>query len=59
MFLTDCFGFKSRQYNYPEEELWLRGYRVSTVGLDEDMEWEYIRIQEKEDAYGDQLKFGM
>jgi putative transposase len=46
-----------KQNNFSEEAFWARGYFVSTVGLDENMIREYIRNQEKNDVYRDQLKF--
>ncbi len=51
--------FRGRQRNFNGEHFWARGYYVSTVGLDEEMVLEYIRNQEKEDEYRDQLRFGM
>ena len=47
--------FKGRQRNFNGEAFWARGYYVSTVGLDEEMIREYIRNQEKDDIYRDQL----
>jgi putative transposase len=35
---------------------WARGYYVSTVGRDETQVRQYIREQEKEDRWLDQLK---
>lgn len=48
--------FRGKQRNFNGENFWARGYYVSTVGLDEEMVREYIRNQEKEDEYRDQLK---
>ena len=50
--------FKGRQRNFTGEHFWVRGYFVSTVGLDEDMVIEYIRNQEKADEREDQLRLG-
>ncbi len=36
--------------NFTGESFWVRGYFVSTVGLDEEVVKAYIRDQEKEDA---------
>jgi putative transposase len=52
-------AFKGKQKNFTGENFWARGYFVSTVGLDEEMVKAYIRDQEKEDEYFDQLKFSM
>ncbi len=51
--------FKGRQRNFNGEAFRVRGYFVSTVGLDENMVREYIRNQEKNDASRDQLKLGV
>ena len=51
--------FMGRAKNFTGENLWARGYFVSTVGLDEEMVREYIRHQEEEDEHYDQLKLGM
>ena len=51
--------FNGRNRNFGGESFWARGYFVSTVGLDEEMVRAYIRHQEKEDEYYDQLKLGM
>ena len=51
--------FKGKQRNFAGEHFWARGYYVLTVGLDEEMVWEYIRNQEKEDVRRDQLALGM
>ena len=51
--------FMGRSRNFGGESFWARGYFVSTVGLDEEMDKAYIRHQEKEDEHYDQLKLGM
>ena len=51
--------FKGRQRNFSGEHFWARGYFVSTVGLDEAMVREYIRNQEKEDEYYDQISINI
>ena len=51
-------AFRGKQRNFTGEEFWARGYFVSTVGLDEEVVREYIRNQEKQDEYQDQLRFG-
>ncbi len=51
--------FKGKQKNFSGERFWARGYYVSTVGLDEEMVREYIRNQEQEDIYRDQLALGV
>ena len=51
--------FKGRQRNFNGEHFWARGYFVSTVGLDEQMVRDYIREQEKNDAFRDQMELGM
>mgnify|MGYP003433109163 CR=1 FL=1 len=48
-----------RGRNFTGENFWARGYFVSTVGLDEEMDRTYIRDQEKEDERYDQLKLGI
>ena len=52
-------NFRGRQRNFNGENVWARGYFVSTVGLDENMVLAYIRHQEKDDEHRDQLKFQM
>jgi putative transposase len=52
-------NFKGRQRNFNGEAFWVRGYYLSTVGLDEVMVKEYIRNQEKNDVHRDQLNFGI
>ena len=51
--------FMGRARNFTGENFWVRGYFVSTVGLDEEMVRECIRPQEEEDEHYDQLKLGM
>jgi len=51
--------FGGRQRNFSGENFWARGYFVSTVGLDEAMVRAYIRNQEAEDEYYDQMRFGL
>ena len=41
--------FGGRRRNFTGESFWVRGYFVSTVGLDEEMVKAYIRNQEAED----------
>ena len=48
-----------RKRNFTGEHFWVRGYFVSTVGLDEAMVRAYIRNQESEDKRYDQMKFGL
>jgi len=48
-----------REKNFTGEVFWARGYFVSTVGLDEAMVRAYIRNQEREDAWYDQMKLGL
>jgi len=42
--------------NFTGRSFWVRGYCVSTVGLDETMIREYIRNQEKEEKRQEQMK---
>ena len=51
------FGGRSR--NFTGEVFWVRGYFVSTVGLEEAMVRAYIRNQEEEDERYDQMKLGV
>ena len=44
-----------RNRNFVGQNFWARGYRVSTVGLDEEMIREYVRSQEEADKKLDQL----
>jgi len=46
--------FKGQQRNFAGEYFWVRGYFVSTVGLDEDRVIEYIHHQEKADEQREQ-----
>ena len=39
-----------REQNFTGEQLWARGYAVSTVGLDLDKIRQYIRDQEEADG---------
>ncbi len=52
-------NFRGRQRNFSCEHFCVRGYFVLTVDFDEEMVLEYIRNQEQEDEYRDQLKFGI
>lgn len=47
--------FGGRRRNFTGENFWVRGYFVSTVGLDEEMVKAYIRNQETEDERYDQM----
>jgi len=51
--------FRGKQRNFNGEHCWVRGYFVSTVGLDERVVREYLRNQARNDEYRDQLKLGM
>ena len=51
--------FRGKQRNFNGEHCWARGYFVSNVGLDERVVREYLRNQERNDEYRDQLKLGM
>ena len=51
--------FKGKQRNFNGEHFWARGYFVSTVGLDEMVVRNYIREQEKNDEFRDQMKLGL
>ena len=51
--------FKGKQRNFNGEHFWVRGYFVSTVGLDEEMVREYIRTQEANDESRDQMVLGV
>jgi putative transposase len=51
--------FKGKQRNYNGEHFWARGYFVSTVGLDEMVVRNYIREQEQNDEFRDQMKLGI
>ena len=43
------------KYKYGNRHLWLEGYYVSTVGLNESTIQKYIREQEKHDIVVDKL----
>ena len=45
--------------NFTGRHFWARGYFVSTVGLDEMVVRNYIREQEKNDEFRDQMKLGL
>jgi putative transposase len=49
-------NFGNRKRNFTGENLWARGYFVSTLGRNDDEIREYIKSQEKEDRRLDQLK---
>jgi putative transposase len=44
--------FGGRQRNFNGEQLWARGYAVSTVGFEEDQIRAYIKNQERLDGAG-------
>jgi len=48
-------SYLGRRKNFTGQHFWARGYYVSTVGLDEDMVWSYIKKQEQEDQRLEQL----
>jgi putative transposase len=48
-----------KRRNFSGENIWARGYFVSTVGMDEAMVRAYMREQEKEDERYEQLKLGV
>lgn len=48
--------FGGRACNFVGESFWARGYFVSTVGRDEQVNREYIRRQEAKDRRQDQLQ---
>jgi putative transposase len=48
--------YANRKKNFTGEQIWARGYFISTIGKDEQMIREYIRYQEAEDKRIDQLK---
>nr|MCR4614522.1 transposase [Clostridiales bacterium] len=50
--------FGELKYKYRNREFWCRGYYVDTVGKNESRIAEYIQNQLKEDALGEQLRFG-
>lgn len=47
--------YAGRKRNYVGQHFWARGYFASTVGRDEQVIREYIRHQEAEDRWIDQL----
>ena len=47
---------QGRARNFSGQNFWARGYFVSTVGRDEKVIREYIRLQEQEDQRLEQLK---
>lgn len=51
--LARVYGEKKR--NFVGQHFWARGYFVSTVGRDETMIREYIRLQEQEDQRIEQM----
>jgi putative transposase len=51
--------FAGKTRNFTGENIWARGYFVSTVGLDEEMVRAYIKHQEDEDERYEQLKLGV
>jgi len=51
--------FWGRTRNFTGESFWVRGYFVTTVGLDEEKVRAYIRNQEREDQRYDQMKLGV
>jgi REP-associated tyrosine transposase len=48
-------NFAGRKRNFTGQHFWARGYYVSTVGRDETVIREYIKMQEQEDRRLDQL----
>ncbi len=48
-------NYCGRTKNFTGQNFWARGYYVSTAGRDEDVVREYIRRQEEEDKWLDQL----
>lgn len=49
--------FSGKQRNFNGENLWARGYAVSTVGFEETVVRKYIQNQEENDARRDEGKF--
>jgi putative transposase len=47
--------FGGRKQNFTGQHFWARGYFVSTVGKDETVNRQYIKMQEQEDRRLDQL----
>ena len=48
-------NFRGKKRNFVGESFWVRGYFVSTIGIDEGMIRNYIKNQEKEDKRIEQL----
>jgi len=48
-------NYLGHRKNFTGEQIWGRGYYVSTVGRDEDTIREYIKTQEAEDCRIEQL----
>ena len=57
--ITIARRFGGRTRNFTGEVFWVRGYFVSTVGLDETTVRAYIGNQESEDERYDQMKLGV
>lgn len=49
-------AYLGRRRKFVGQDLWARGYFVSTVGRDESIIREYIQNQDKEDQRIDQLQ---
>ena len=47
--------FANLKYKFGNKVFWIKGYYVSTVGLDTKKVQEYIRDQEKEDLMTDTM----
>ena len=52
-------NFRGKHGNFTGESFCVRGYCVSTVGLDDETVRTYIRNQEAQDCYRDQLKLSI
>ncbi len=50
--------YLGRHRNFSGYHFWARGYCVSTVGLDEQVVREYIRVQEAEEKKQEKLALG-
>ena len=48
--------YVGQRKNFTGQHFWVRGYDVSTVGIDEEVIREYIQSQDKEDQRLDQLR---
>ena len=48
--------FRGRERNFTGENFWVRGYFVSTIGLDEEVVRAYVRHQDDEDHRYEQMK---